>query len=82
METGPYGLVRHPIYTGIIAMGAALALEKATAAAIVGEAALCAGYFWKGRFEESFLSSALGAEKYGAYRRRIPMLIPFLPKKG
>jgi protein-S-isoprenylcysteine O-methyltransferase Ste14 len=33
----------------------------------------------KARMEEVFLSAELGAEEYGAYRRRVPMLIPFMP---
>jgi protein-S-isoprenylcysteine O-methyltransferase Ste14 len=59
--------VRHPIYTGLIV---ALA---ATAAAL-----LAIGFWLKARAEERFLSAELGAEAYGAYRRRVPMLIPFL----
>jgi protein-S-isoprenylcysteine O-methyltransferase Ste14 len=33
----------------------------------------------KARMEEVFLMAELGADAYGSYRRRIPMLIPFLP---
>lgn len=82
VDTGPYGLVRHPIYTGILTMGWALALDKATPAAIVGAIALCAGYWLKGRMEEGFLRTELGAEDYDAYRSRVPMLVPFRPTKA
>jgi protein-S-isoprenylcysteine O-methyltransferase Ste14 len=82
VDTGPYAYVRHPIYTGILTMGWALALDKATAAALIGAVALCAGYWLKGRMEEGFLRTELGEEDYDAYRRRVPMLIPFLPTKG
>jgi protein-S-isoprenylcysteine O-methyltransferase Ste14 len=33
----------------------------------------------KGRMEEVFLMKELGEDAYGSYRRRVPMLIPFLP---
>jgi protein-S-isoprenylcysteine O-methyltransferase Ste14 len=77
VDTGPYGLVRHPIYTGILAMGWALALDQASPAAIAGALSLCFGYWLKARLEEGFLRTELGAEAYDAYRRRVPMLVPF-----
>jgi protein-S-isoprenylcysteine O-methyltransferase Ste14 len=33
----------------------------------------------KARMEEGFLTAELGADAYGSYCRRVPMLIPFLP---
>ena len=36
VDTGPYGIVRHPIYTGIIAAAIALALVKGTVIALAG----------------------------------------------
>ena len=82
VDTGPYGLVRHPIYTGILTLGWALAFDKATPAAIVGAVSLCVGYWMKSRMEEGFLRNELGAEEYEAYSRRVPMLVPFLPTKS
>ncbi|HEY3813244.1 MAG TPA: isoprenylcysteine carboxylmethyltransferase family protein [Caulobacteraceae bacterium] len=81
VDTGPYGLVRHPIYTGILTLGLAIALDKATPIALVGLLSLCVGYWMKSRMEEGFLRSELGADAYDAYRARVPMLIPFLPTK-
>jgi protein-S-isoprenylcysteine O-methyltransferase Ste14 len=78
VDTGPYGLVRHPIYTGLIAAAAALAAVKASPIAIAGFALMTVGYWLKGRMEENFLRSELGAEGYDAYRKRVPMLVPFL----
>ena len=34
----------------------------------------------KARMEEGFLTAELGADAYGSYCRRVPMLIPFLPR--
>jgi protein-S-isoprenylcysteine O-methyltransferase Ste14 len=78
VDTGPYGLVRHPIYTGIILALVALAAVKATPAALVGAAVTIFSFWLKARVEESFLSAELGQEAYAAYRRRVPMLVPFL----
>ena len=36
-------------------------------------------FVMKLRLEERFLSAELGAEAYAAYRRRVPMLVPFWP---
>ena len=82
VDTGPYRIVRHPIYTGILTMGWALALDKATPIAIIGAVSLCVGYWMKSRLEEGFLRTELGAEDYDAYSRRVPMLVPFLPTKA
>jgi protein-S-isoprenylcysteine O-methyltransferase Ste14 len=48
--------------------------------AILGAAALTVGYWIKARLEEGFLRQELGTETYDAYRRRVPMLVPFGPK--
>ena len=82
VDTGPYGLVRHPIYTGILAALLAMALLKGTSVALIGVAIAGLGFVLKCRLEEGFLSSELGATDYDAYRRRTPMLIPFSPTSG
>jgi protein-S-isoprenylcysteine O-methyltransferase Ste14 len=35
----------------------------------------------KARAEERFLSTELAPETYESYRRRVPMLVPFLPHR-
>ncbi|HEY1631502.1 MAG TPA: isoprenylcysteine carboxylmethyltransferase family protein [Rhizomicrobium sp.] len=80
IDSGPYGIVRHPIYTGIIIAAIATAAEKATPLAIIGAALLYAGYWMKARLEERFLSEELGPDAYAAYRARMPMLLPLGPK--
>jgi protein-S-isoprenylcysteine O-methyltransferase Ste14 len=78
VDTGPYALVRHPIYTGIILAAFALAAVKATAGALIGAVVITLGFWLKARFEEGFLGAELEPETYAAYRRRVGMLIPFL----
>jgi protein-S-isoprenylcysteine O-methyltransferase Ste14 len=79
VDTGPYGIVRHPIYTGIILAAIALAIVKGTVFAIAGALFGTLGFWVKARLEEGFLRKQLGAEAYDSYRRRVPMLVPFGP---
>ena len=79
VDSGPYALVRHPIYTGLIAAIAATAAAQATVTGLFGAALIAFGLWLKARVEEDFLTAELGADAYGAYRRRVPMLVPFLP---
>ncbi len=79
VDTGPYGIVRHPIYTGIILATLALAIVKGTAYAVAGALLVIVGFWIKARLEEGFLGEQIGAETYDDYRRRVPMLIPFAP---
>lgn len=78
VDTGPYGLVRHPIYTGLLAAALATMLVKGSGHAILGFAMLVIGYWMKARLEERFLREQLGAVDYDAYANRVPMLVPFL----
>ena len=78
VDSGPYALVRHPIYTGLIAAIVASALAEATATALGGAALIVLSFWVKARAEERFLSGELGADAYEPYRRRVPMLVPRL----
>lgn len=79
VDTGPYRIVRHPIYTGVLTAAAALAAVSGTLLGIIGLIAVTAGMIMKARLEERFLSEELDASAYAAYRARVPMLIPGLP---
>jgi protein-S-isoprenylcysteine O-methyltransferase Ste14 len=46
---------------------------------LLGAAVIVFGLWLKARIEERFLTAELGAEAYGGYRRRVPMLVPFIP---
>jgi len=78
VDTGPYAWVRHPIYTGLIAAIFATAVAEGTASALAGAALVASGLWLKARTEERFLVVELGVDAYGAYCRRVPMLVPFL----
>jgi protein-S-isoprenylcysteine O-methyltransferase Ste14 len=78
VDTGPYGLVRHPIYTGLIAAMFATGIAVGTVTALLGAFLIALGLWQKARMEEGFLTTELGADAYGPYCRRVPMLIPFL----
>jgi protein-S-isoprenylcysteine O-methyltransferase Ste14 len=81
VDTGPYGIVRHPIYTGIIVASLATATMRGTALGWLGACVMTAGWVIKARLEEEFLREQLGAEAYGAYARRVPMLAPLAGRK-
>lgn len=78
VETGPYALARHPIYTALIGAALATAIAKGSIIAWAGAACFLIGYSLKAKLEERFLRQELGAEAYDAYATRVPMLIPFL----
>jgi protein-S-isoprenylcysteine O-methyltransferase Ste14 len=81
VDTGPYGIVRHPIYTGIILASLATAAMRGTALAWLGACVMTIGWVIKARLEEEFLREQLGAEAYGEYARRVPMLAPLAGRR-
>ena len=74
--------MRHPIYTGIILASVATAAMRGTVLAWLGVCVMTAGWVIKARLEEEFLREQLGAETYGEYARRVPMLVPFAGRRG
>lgn len=82
VDTGPYGIVRHPIYTGILLAVYATAALKGTVPGVVGSVIITLGLWMKAWLEEGWLSQELGAEAYDDYSSRVSMLIPFGPKRG
>ncbi len=81
VDTGPYALVRHPIYTGLIVALLATAAVDATVTALVGAALVIFGIWLKARSEEYFLMIELGSDAYNSYCRRVPMLVPFTTRR-
>jgi protein-S-isoprenylcysteine O-methyltransferase Ste14 len=78
VTTGPYRLVRHPIYLGLalLAMGEALAFGSWPAFFIV-LSGIVPTFTWRARAEEKLLSRTFG-KRYADYRQRTKMIIPHL----
>jgi protein-S-isoprenylcysteine O-methyltransferase Ste14 len=77
VDTGPYGIVRHPVYAGLLLAVIATAIERGRIEAVAAAFVLIASLSLRAKLEERFLRRDLGDEAYGAYRARVPMLIPF-----
>ena len=77
IRSGPYALVRHPIYTGMLTALIGTALVIGNGRAALGLAVLLAGLLYKIGVEERFMSEQFG-EAYARYRREVPALIPFV----
>ena len=77
VDTGPYAIVRHPVYAGVLLAALATAAERGRIEALAGVAVLIAGISLRAKLEERFLRRDLGDAAYAAYRQRVPMLIPF-----
>ncbi len=78
VDSGPYGWVRHPIYTGLLVAILASVAISGTLRGVIGGLIMLAGIIAKARLEEQTLREALGRDAYDAYAERVPMLIPFL----
>jgi protein-S-isoprenylcysteine O-methyltransferase Ste14 len=78
VTTGPYRLVRHPIYLAfaLLATGEALAFGSWPALAVVG-LGLVPTFAWRARAEEKVLSRTFG-EHYDVYRARTKRIVPYL----
>ena len=77
IDTGPYALVRHPMYTGILF--AAWATAALDGSGLAGAGLMTFGYYLKARREERLLTAELGAP-YESYRHLVPMLLPRLTR--
>jgi protein-S-isoprenylcysteine O-methyltransferase Ste14 len=77
IESGPYALVRHPIYTGVLAMALGTALNYGRVIGLILFCALCGAFWWKARAEERIVASHF-PEAYADYRARVPAIVPFL----
>jgi protein-S-isoprenylcysteine O-methyltransferase Ste14 len=75
VKTGPYRLIRHPIYTGILGMGLGTAMISNSAHALIGFAVMSFAYWRKIRMEERWLLDAFGGG-YAEYRRGTWALVP------
>ncbi|MGE5322701.1 MAG: methyltransferase family protein [Actinomycetota bacterium] len=75
VRSGPYRRLRHPIYTGFLAMYAGVLLVTGEWLAVIGFIVIGLAYWRKIRMEEANLNVAFGAG-YDAYRRETWALVP------
>jgi len=75
--SGPYALVRHPIYTGVIAgfLGSAIALAQLRG--LVAFAMISLVLWAKLRMEEKWMREQFGGS-YDAYSRQVAAVVPFV----
>ncbi len=74
--SGPYRLVRHPIYAGIILAALGWGVLNRSTVGVLYALALFLFFDLKSRREEFWLRQALTG--YDAYRARVRKLIPFI----
>lgn len=77
ITTGPYALVRHPIYTGILTgfLGTAIAISQVRG--VIGFVLIFLVLWAKLRTEEEWMRSQFG-ETYAAYVHRTSALVPYI----
>lgn len=77
VDTGLYGLIRHPLYAGNLLMFSGMALWLGSYAALIGVSAMLVATLWRIVIEENYLQANLPG--YDDYRRRVRgRLVPFL----
>jgi protein-S-isoprenylcysteine O-methyltransferase Ste14 len=74
---GPYRLVRHPIYTGLLAMLIATAIQQRHIAGVIGLVLVFVS-FWIKLSEEELVMLKQFPGQYAAYRQRVKRIIPFV----
>jgi protein-S-isoprenylcysteine O-methyltransferase Ste14 len=77
IRRGPYALVRHPIYSGILLGLLGTAVAKGRLGPLIGVLIAGVSFYWKLKTEEQFMTEQFGTE-YTLYRREVRALIPFV----
>lgn len=77
VRRGPYRLVRHPIYTGLLLGFAGMAIEIAEWRGVVALLIVFAALWRKLRLEEAWMGEVFGA-RYAAYKAEVKALVPFV----
>jgi protein-S-isoprenylcysteine O-methyltransferase Ste14 len=75
IERGPYGLVRHPIYTGLLLAFLGTAAAVGEWHGLVAVVIIAASFWFKLRLEERWMRESFG-QAYVDYTRRVKALIP------
>jgi len=77
ITSGPYAIVRHPIYTGILAMGLATAIYDGRAIIFALYAVLVVGLIIKYTQEEKMMTKHF-PKQYKDYKKRVKTIIPYI----
>ncbi len=77
IESGPYALARHPIYTGLIVMALGTAISYGRVIGVVLLFSMCGAVWWKARQEERIMSRHF-PDAYATYKVRVRAIIPFV----
>jgi protein-S-isoprenylcysteine O-methyltransferase Ste14 len=77
IRSGPYGVVRHPIYSGLLVAVLGTAITIGEWRGLVALACVLLGVLRKLGVEERWLSE-LFPDAYARYRREVPALVPFI----
>ena len=77
IRRGPYRIVRHPIYTGILAALIGSALERGLRSSLIALPLCGLGFGLKIVTEEQFMAQRFG-ETYLQYKQQVKALVPFL----
>ena len=77
ITSGPYALVRHPIYTGLLFALIGSALARGEWRGVLGVALIFAALWFKLRLEERWMREQFGPA-YEAYSRKVAALVPYL----
>jgi len=75
VRTGPYAVVRHPIYSGFMLATLGTAIVFGKVGGLVATALVVLSWGYKSRLEERFMIEQFGAE-YEDYRHHVKALIP------
>ncbi|MEO8442805.1 MAG: isoprenylcysteine carboxylmethyltransferase family protein [Betaproteobacteria bacterium] len=77
ISSGPYAIVRHPIYSGLLLAFVGSALARGEWRGVVAVLIALAAFWRKLRIEERWMREQFG-EQYVAYCRRVAALVPFI----
>jgi protein-S-isoprenylcysteine O-methyltransferase Ste14 len=77
IQDGPYTIVRHPIYSGLLLAMLGTAIVRGEVCGLIALPFAILGWTFKLRTEESFMTQQFGAA-YLDYKRRVKALVPFV----
>ncbi|HXZ33156.1 MAG TPA: isoprenylcysteine carboxylmethyltransferase family protein [Terriglobales bacterium] len=80
ITSGPYALVRHPIYTGLLLAFLGCAVARGEWRGLLAVALVFGALWRKLRLEEKWMRAQFG-ESYEAYSRQVAALVPYIIRR-